>query len=32
VRAKMHLIHYADDFDPAGGTIPLLRQGRVYEV
>jgi ribonuclease BN (tRNA processing enzyme) len=32
VRAKMRLIHYADDFDVQGSAIEALRQGRCYAV
>jgi ribonuclease BN (tRNA processing enzyme) len=32
LRAKMRLIHYADDFDIDASAIEVLRQGRVYPV
>jgi ribonuclease BN (tRNA processing enzyme) len=32
LRARMRLIHYADDFDPAASTMEVLRQGRLYSV
>ena len=32
LRARMRLIHYPDDFDPAASAIEPLRQGRRYEV
>jgi ribonuclease BN (tRNA processing enzyme) len=31
VRARMHLVHMPDDFDPRSTTIPLLREGQVLE-
>ena len=32
LRARMRLIHYPDDFDPAASVIEPLRQGRCYDV
>jgi ribonuclease BN (tRNA processing enzyme) len=29
---KLHLAHYGDEFDAAASDLPVLRQGRVYEV
>jgi ribonuclease BN (tRNA processing enzyme) len=32
LRARMRLIHYADDFDADSSAIEVLREGRVYPV
>jgi ribonuclease BN (tRNA processing enzyme) len=32
LRARMHLVHYPDDFDLAGSAIPVLEEGRRLEV
>lgn len=32
LRARMRLVHYADDFDPAASELEALEQGRRYDV
>ena len=32
IRAKMHLVHYPDAYDPADAAIPFARQGQILAI